>query len=239
MIEEFGDEWGNKWMFHFRWAREVDQVGCSKRLAAGMMPGADDAQIEQAALTIRERMVPRVWFVGSNEVTAPQIEQSFKDMLVILDTHLADRPYLFGGRPAFGDFGMWGQIYNARRDHTPKEILRSTPNVEAWIDRMLEPQAFGDFEDWSSLAGTLSPLLADQVAGLFLPWSAANAAAIADGRDEFSVTLKGNTWTQKPQKYHARSLAKLKAKYLAVSSSDEIRTVLEGTGCLDVLASPG
>ena len=25
MLEEFGDEWGNKWMFHYRWAREIDQ----------------------------------------------------------------------------------------------------------------------------------------------------------------------------------------------------------------------
>jgi len=24
LLEEFGDEWGNKWMFHYRWAREVD-----------------------------------------------------------------------------------------------------------------------------------------------------------------------------------------------------------------------
>ena len=28
LLEEFGDEWGNKWMFHYRWAREVDQL-CS------------------------------------------------------------------------------------------------------------------------------------------------------------------------------------------------------------------
>jgi hypothetical protein len=26
LLEEFGDEWGNKWMFHYRWAREVDQL---------------------------------------------------------------------------------------------------------------------------------------------------------------------------------------------------------------------
>ncbi len=55
-------------------------------------------------------MVDRVWFVGSNALTAPQIEVGFQDMLGLLDRHLATRPYLFGGRPAFGDFGLWGQI---------------------------------------------------------------------------------------------------------------------------------
>ena len=235
LLEEFGDEWGNKWMFHFRWAREIDQIACSKRFAMNMMPQGDAAQIEQAAATIRERMVPRVWFVGSNPVTAPQIEQSFKDTLAILDTHLASRPYIFGGRPAFADFALWGQIYNARRDHTPGAIVESAPNVVAWIDRMLEPAADGDFESWSSIASTLTPLLADQVGALFLPWSAANAEAIAAGDEEFSVKLKGNLWTQKPQKYHARSLAALKSKYETVRGDVDIDDLLEATDCLEVL----
>ena len=25
LLEEFGDEWANKWMFHYRWARPIDQ----------------------------------------------------------------------------------------------------------------------------------------------------------------------------------------------------------------------
>src|SRR5262249_5704162 len=29
LIEEFGDEWGNKWMFPSRWARDVDQRACA------------------------------------------------------------------------------------------------------------------------------------------------------------------------------------------------------------------
>ena len=63
------------------------------------------------------------------------------------------------------------------------------------------------------------PILSDQVAGVFLPWDVANAQAIADGADEFDVTLKGNRWTQKPQKYHARSLGVLKAKYAGCGRS--------------------
>ena len=104
LIEEFGDEWGNKWMFHLRWAREEDRLSAAGRIASLMAPGGD----EQARIAIRaqviERMTGRVFFVGSNEVTAPQIEQSFLDALALLETHFANRPYLFGGRPAFGDF---------------------------------------------------------------------------------------------------------------------------------------
>ena len=31
LLEEFGDEWGNKWMFHYRWAREADQAAAADR----------------------------------------------------------------------------------------------------------------------------------------------------------------------------------------------------------------
>ncbi len=31
LIEEFADEWGNKWMFHYRWAREADQPGTHRQ----------------------------------------------------------------------------------------------------------------------------------------------------------------------------------------------------------------
>ena len=238
LLEEFGDEWGNKWMFHLRWARDIDQIGCARRLVASAMPKATTEQIEQAARAVRERMVNRVWFVGSNDVTAPQIEQSFKETLGFLERHLATRPYLFGGRPAFADFGLWGQIYSARRDHTPRQIIEaSAPKVSAWVDRMLEPRAVGEFELWESLAPSLTPLLADQVGALFLPWSTANAAAVAAGEEEFTVELKGNAWTQRPQKYHARSLGVLKSKYQRVSGDASLNALLRETGCLACLAA--
>ena len=237
LVEEFGDEWGNKWMFHYRWARDVDQISAALRIAtASAPPQATDEQIAALTEQVRGRMVGRVWFVGSSAQTAPQIEQSFRDTIALLETHLASRPYLFGARPAFADFGLWGQIYNAWTDPTPGAWIDGrAPAVLAWVQRMLFPRAEGEFEPWAQLAGTLSPLLERQVGRLFLPWSVANAAAIAANREEFTVELAGKTWTQKPQKYHARSLAALRAKYAAVGDRSALDPLLEKTGCLAAL----
>ncbi len=236
LLEEFGDEWGNKWMFHYRWAREVDQLSCAGRIARSMMPAADDAQFANAVATVRDRMVPRVSFVGSNPETAPQIEKSFRDTLAILEPHFASRAYLFGQRPAFADFAMWGQLYNAWTDPTPGALIDgAAPNLLAWIHRMTWPRAEGDFEPWSNLAPTLMPLLERQVGRLFMPWTVANAAAIANAREEFSVELDGRTWTQKPQKYHARSLAALREKYRAIGKNDALDAILDASGCLTAL----
>jgi glutathione S-transferase len=233
LLEEFGDEWGNKWMFHYRWAREVDQLSSAGRLARAMMPAADEERHAAMAAMVRARMVDRVWFVGSNEQNAPQIEDSFRETVEQLDAHLADRPYLFGARPSFGDFGMWGQVYEAWTDPTPGALIAGRGHhVLAWVQRMLWPRAEGEFETWSSLEPTLMPLLQRQVGRLFMPWTLANAAAVADGREEFSVELDGRTWTQKPQKYHAKSLRVLRDKYAAVPDKGALDAVLDHAGCL-------
>ena len=220
------------WLFHVRWARDVDQIASAGRIAASMMAGAGDEQIAAAASQMRERMVDRVWFVGSNEQTGPQIERSFREGLAQLDAHLASRPYLFGARPAFGDFGLWGQIYEAWTDPTGGGLVEGTaPNVLDWIHRMTWPRAEGEFEDWASLEPTLMPFVSGQIGQLFMPWTLANERAMSEGSEEFSVELAGETWTQKPQKYHARSLAALRKKYAAAQGNAELDGILEATGC--------
>jgi len=236
LLEEFGDEWGNKWMFHYRWAREVDQLCSAGRIASAMMPAASDEQHAGMTAQIRDRMVKRVWFVGSSEQTAQQIEDSFREAIVQLDAHLTTRPYLFGARPAFGDFGLFAQLYEAWTDPTPGALIEGrAPRVLDWLHRMLWPRAEGDFEPWQSLEPTLLPFLERQVGRLFLPWTVANAAAIAAGSEAFSVELAGKTWTQKPQKYHAKSLQALRAKYAATGTDRALDAVLERAGCLAAL----
>src|SRR3954447_23198992 len=179
LIEEFGDEWGNKWMFHYRWARDVDQISSAGRIARMRGPDASEEKHAAFSAQVRARMVDRVWFVGSNAENAPRIEAGFIEMLALLARHLATRPYLFGARPAFGDFGLWGQIYEMWTDPTAGALIGGgAPHVLDWVHRMLRPNAEGAFETWATLQPTLMPILTQQVGRLFMPWTLANEKAI-------------------------------------------------------------
>jgi len=231
LLEELGDEWGNKWMFHYRWRREVDRIASAGRLALAMNPSMDEAAQGAFAEQIKSRMVGRVWFVGSSDATAPFIESTFHQALAQLDAHLAGRAFLFGARPSFADFALWGQIYNMWTDPTPCAIIEArAQNVLAWIQRMLWPMAQGEFETWRTLEPTLMPILHDWAGELFMPWTLANAAALAKPEEEFTVGLRGFAWRQKPQKYHAKSLEALRAKYKAVADRAALDAILEKAG---------
>ena len=99
---------------------------------------------------------------------------------------------------------------------------------------MNEPRNDGPFESWVDLKSTLAPLI-DYVGRYFLPWSQANALALAGGAADFSVDLPGGAYVQAPQKYHAKSLAVLRAKYAAASADVGLRAILEAAGALPYL----
>jgi hypothetical protein len=154
------------------------------------------------------------------------------ELLDLLEAHLQARPYLFGARPAYADFGLSAQLYEASIDPTCGAAMRGrAPAVLDWCCRMLEPRDDGPFETWAALAPTLEPLLA-YVGRYFLPWTRANARALAAGDAEFTVDLPGGRYVQAPQKYHAKSLAALQAKYAAVRDNAELAAILSRCGCM-------
>lgn len=237
LLEEYGDEWGNKWMFHYRWRYLPDAWATAERIAQQAMGPEGALAVAQARAAVADRMMGRLGFVGSNEKTQPVIEASFKRALALFDAHLAGRPYLLGARPAMADFGLWGQFYEAATDPTPGALMRaSAPNVMAWVTRMLTPKVEGPFEALEGLLPTLVPILKEEVAGHFLPWSQANAQAIGRGDKSFTMSLAGAEWTQEPQKYHARSLAEIRRKYAAAKGAPGLEAILAETGCQAGLA---
>lgn len=236
LIEEYADEWGNKPMFHYRWYYEPDAESAALRIAQETVPlGSPPAVAEQMAGAIKSRMVPRLPFVGSgrgNVANAAFIEDSFRRLLAICEEHLATRPYLFGGRPAMADFGLYGQLKELLSDPTPGALMRQTaPRCCAYVARMESPQVQGDFESFAMLAPGLSRLLREEIGAVFLPWSDANAQALAAGQTQFTVRLGNIDFTQETQKYHAKSLAEIRRKFSAVQDIAPLRGTLGDAGC--------
>ena len=236
LIEEYGDEWGNKPMFHYRWFYEADADSAADRIARAMNPELPADALDTVRGAVKHRMVPRLSFVGSSVETKDAIEASFRRQLAILERHLAERPFLFGGRPALGDFGLFAQLYECLTDPTPGAVIRAgAPRTQAWIERMLDPRAEGDFEPWERLEPTLLPLLRDEIGAVFFPWILANADAIRTGAAQMTCTLEGKPFAQEPQKYHAKSLAVLRGRYAAVADTSRLDPILERAGCLAAL----
>ncbi len=240
LFEEFGDEWCNKLMFFQRWFYEADAKATGQRLARQRLDGQWWAPLAKpiAARLLVRRMVPRLVYSGGNEVNIPQLKQSFVDLSAMLEAHFQTRPYLFGGRPCFGDFGLWCNFYKAWTDPTAKAYLETNaPTLVAYIKRMLAPSLEGDFEPLEALQPTLMPILEQELGTRFLPWMEANHKAWHAGEKETSLMMRGTPFTQKTFKYQAGTLDELRRKFTEVEGERALVDVLEKAGCLHFLSA--
>jgi glutathione S-transferase len=237
LLEEYGDEWVNKLMFHYRWGYPPDQRHRSGTLARGMLEGHPlrfSAPI--VARFIVRRMVPRMAFAGANANNAPLLVESFATLVALLEAHLRARPYLFGARPSFGDFGVWGQLDQAFIDPTCGAWLNEHgPAVVAWIERMRDPKPEGAFEPFAALEPTLRPIFEREVGPRFLAWDAANARAFEAGDERTELPMDGRTYHQKTFKYPAQGLEALRKQLADVADEQPLARFLDETGCLAYL----
>jgi glutathione S-transferase len=238
LIEDYADEWGTKMMFHYRWAHraDVDQ-------AAAVLPRwrrVDDAEESAvaAARAFAERQVGRLWVVGSNATTAPVIEESYRRLLRLLDARLREAPYVFGGRPASADFGLYGQLTQlAGFDPTPRaEALAIAPRVFAWVDVVEDLSGLEPKDDaWIARDGITPALRAlfGEVGRVYAPFLLANADALAQRKERVECTIDGQPWVQQPFPYQGKCLQWLREGYAALASGDRaaVDGVLAGSGC--------
>ena len=85
-------------MFYYRWHFEEDADNASSILPLSHKVDLPDAW--KIFKSIGSRQIERLWVVGSNDITAPIIENSYKRFLEIMQTHLANLPFLLGYRPS-------------------------------------------------------------------------------------------------------------------------------------------
>jgi len=245
LLEDYGDEWLTKPMFHYRWYYEDDI-----EMAGSVLPHYADVTLPDEAMlkskqVFSDRQVSRLYVVGSNDTTAPVIEDSYKRFMGCLNEHLKVMPYLMGNRPGSSDFACLGQLTQLTQfDPTPTKIAAANfPRVHAWVSKMedlsgLEPLDDG-FINTAEIPETLNSLM-HEVGRTYVPVMLANAMAIDQGLDQVETVVEGKPWTQEPFPYQAKCLQWLRVEYARLDEEDRERVdeILAGTGCEQLMVKP-
>jgi hypothetical protein len=244
LLEDYGDEWLTKAMFHYRWYYQDDITTAGKILPRWSNNGASEDELSQYGSYISDRQISRLYVVGSNDTTAPVIEASYLRFLKIFDQLLQRHRFVLGDRPSSADFAIYAQLTQlAKFDPTPMKLcLDLAPRVHAWTDIVddLSGQPAAD-DGWIEPDGIREHLgeLLSEVGRVYIPALLANNAAIDAGRDQMDTTIDGQPWTQPTFPYQAKCLQTLRHRYFSLDrvERDGVDTVLAGTGCEAFLSS--
>ena len=239
LLEDFGDEWVTKYMFHYRWYFDKDADNASTILPlsdrAVNMP---DEILKDAKKYVYNRQAGRLWVVGSNDTTADLIDASYKRFLKLMDDHLSTSKFLFGEKPSSADFAIYGQLTQLIGfDPTSREIAYDTAlRLVSWQGVMADLSGH-DVENsyWTPLEESPTSLkeIMKEFGRMYVPALLANANAIMKGEETWEAEIDGSLWTQKAFPYQAKCLKWIKEEFKAISENDQsrVKTFLDGTGC--------
>ena len=238
LLEDYGDEWITKYMFHYRWHYAPDIKNAANLLPVYSNMRASDKEINAAGEFFSKIQIERLWVVGSSENTANIIKESFERFITILASMLAEHPFLLGSRPSSADFAFFGQLTQLTQvDPTSRSFVEQNhPRVRAWVDLMEDLSGY-ELEDnnWLSAEDSiahLQPLLLE-MGKTYVPTMLANEQAILDKKDSWETKVLGKVWMQKSFPYQKKCLQWLRDEFNALSKAEQkdFLNILAGTNC--------
>ena len=130
---------------HYRWNHDRENQDFLKFHFQTIYLEDSVAAADARMKLIREQVNP-VW--GVLPETEALIESLHMAMLEKMNAHFADHPYLLGGKPCIGDFGMMAPMYgHLGRDPKPLSLMQiHAVRVFRWVERMNRPEPdMGEF----------------------------------------------------------------------------------------------
>ena len=139
LFDGVGSEYFMPLAMHYRWTYRADQEGFLQaefgRAAIAGQSRADRREMAGNLMNFFASFLPNL---GVFPETAPALETAYMDWLDALDEPFQHHPYLPGGRPCRGDFGMMASFYaHLGRDPVPADLMKKkAPNLYRWTERM-------------------------------------------------------------------------------------------------------
>jgi len=236
LIEDMADEFLTKSLFHYRFSHAADRRFAARWVIDDGAPSLDAGVLAERADAFVDRQIARMPLVGCTPENGPVFERFFRDVLTIMEDFVATDRFLFGGRPSIADFGIYGQLHTLAADPTPAALIRAdAPRTLYWIWRLAD--ASGVEGAWLAPdAPTPAPVAAFlKLAGsVYLPFLAANAAAVQAGARDVETEIYGRAYRQPAFGYQAKCLRALRERFAALppEAAARLRPLLEEADCL-------
>ena len=98
----------------------------------------DHPNREQKTISVMEMLRTTTKMRGVTANTKDLIENLYIELLDALNSHFQHTPYLLGGSPCIGDFGLLAPLYGhlARDPHPAALMKKRAPRVYRWVERM-------------------------------------------------------------------------------------------------------
>ena len=149
IMEIFGGEGLLRPAMHYRWNFDDDNLDfIVQQFGLFAEPLSPPEERRAAALHGAGRMRQAARAFGVDESTAPAIEAAYHEILAEFEAHFSAHPYLLGGAPTIGDYGLFASLFaHLGRDPHPLRLMQThAPSLFRWTERMRNPSSdMGEF----------------------------------------------------------------------------------------------
>lgn len=181
LLDAFGSQYMIPLAMHYRWSYRAEQEDFLRAEFGRILHAGPDRQVRsEAGRQLMDYFNGFLPPLGVTAETIPAMEASYLALIDALDVHFQAHPYLLGGRPSIGDFGLMAPLFaHLGRDPVPASLMKNkAPNLYRWTERMNMPAiADGEFAGYpqtypaddaipETLEAVLKLVFADWTAGL-------------------------------------------------------------------------
>ena len=137
LFDVIGSEGLRRPAMHYRWNFPEDNDDFLRyHFFSLFRPSYPDR--EQKTISVMEMLRTTTKMRGVTTNTKDLVEVLYIELLDALNSHFQHTPYLLGGSPCIGDFGLLAPLYGhlARDPHPAALMKKRAPRVYRWVERM-------------------------------------------------------------------------------------------------------